>query len=362
MMPLFTIAAPEVINTDGQFSHGQSVTISGSGFGVKSTAAPKKWDTFDDGTSTGLLSDHEPNWVAWWPPPDRYGVSYTNITAHSGPLSVMAHITDGEFFGSNYYTIPAPATEMFVSYWWRTRDADDGDDTTTKMARISSSEEAGGGGVYTGAGNMTLGGTFNIAEHSGPYCAWNNGETGELFFDADVARLTFPTMNSWFRVDMYKKLSTPGQHDGASYVKMFVPQVDEYPTEANNYTAMTRASGQTFLLDTFLLGAMDGGVPNHDYEVHTDDVYIDTTPARIEICDTATWAARTHCEVQLPTTWSTTQATATINRGSFGAPDPAYLYIVDSTNTANANGYAITFGSASPDTTAPSEPSGLSVM
>lgn len=46
-----SLAAPSVSSTSGTFSHGNSVTISGSSFGSKSTAAPVKYDDFDGGVA-----------------------------------------------------------------------------------------------------------------------------------------------------------------------------------------------------------------------------------------------------------------------------------------------------------------------
>jgi fibronectin type 3 domain-containing protein len=62
------------------------------------------------------------------------------------------------------------------------------------------------------------------------------------------------------------------------------------------------------------------------------------------ICDASTWAARTHCEIQIPTAWSDNAASVTVHQGSFASGTHAYLYVVDSTNTPNANGFPVTFG------------------
>ena len=59
-------AAPSVTSTSGTFSHGNSVTISGSSFGSKATADPLKWETFEDGVvgtnveTTGYWSAEHP--------------------------------------------------------------------------------------------------------------------------------------------------------------------------------------------------------------------------------------------------------------------------------------------------------------
>ena len=358
-------AAPAITGVSGTIKGGESVTISGSGFGTKATAAPKKFDTFDNGVNGTPLNARDGSWRIYEcanggnpnPNCDGQGALYSNAFAHSGSLSVGRRIVNFENFNTNYYTYPQPSTEMFISYWWRTANADSSDKTIIKMSRINSSTAAGGGGVYNGAGGTTLGGTFDLMSGSGPYCAFNNGTAmQELFFsttDGSVARLATPPRNTWIRVDMHKKLSSPGVSNGAISINML--GVDS----ASNMAAMTRAAGKSFLLDTVLLGLEDGAAANHSYEMYIDDMYIDTTPARIEICNSSTWNARTSCEIQPATSWSASSVTFTGNQGSIAASSSRYLYVVDSTGAANSNGYPITFG-ATTSTLAP--PTGLKVI
>ena len=46
-----------------------------------------------------------------------------------------------------------------------------------------------------------------------------------------------------------------------------------------------------------------------DSYAYWDDVYIDTTQARVEIGDAPTYAASRHREIQLPTAWSDSSIT-----------------------------------------------------
>ena len=78
-----------------------------------------------------------------------------------------------------------------------------------------------------------------------------------------------------------------------------------------------------------------------------DDVYVDATQARVEICNTATWATRTHCEIQIPVTWSSSSIGIKVNPGSFVSLANQYLYVVDSSGSVST-AYQI-----SGDTTAP---------
>lgn len=101
---------------------------------------------------------------------------------------------------------------------------------------------------------------------------------------------------------------------------------------------------------------MDGNPGTHNYDVYIDDVYVDSTPARVEVCKESTWATRKHCEIQPATAWGTSSITIVANAGTLDA-GTNYLYVVDSANTANTNGVGVTVGNGA-DTTAPSRSAG----
>lgn len=80
--------------------------------------------------------------------------------------------------------------------------------------------------------------------------------------------------------------------------------------------------------------------------------------ARVELCNTTTWTARTHCDVQPITAWVDGLVSITFNQGSSTSGQTAYLYVVDSAGAVNASGYPVTIGSGggtpTPDPTASS--------
>jgi len=330
---------PMVTGVSGTLADGASITVLGCGFGEKVQAAPVKFDTFDDGSNGALLRDHDPQWQ----PYDAVGLTYSNEAPHSGSLCVGHHNTDGEMFVTNSFTYAPASQEIFVSYWWKV-DVNSAVGTIVKMTRMSSSSAAGGGGVYNGAGATTLGGTYDLASPgAGPYCAFTANAAGDdetpCTGSWDTNYLPAPPTSTWIKVDFHKKLSTPGSADGA--IGLWSPGSFEIDRD----DVMTRGAGASFLMDTVLLGTMDGSDEAHDYYVYLDDVYVDTSQARVEICDSANWAARSRCEIQPATAWSTTSATVTLNRGSFSPSDGAYLYVVEPSGRVNAGGRSVTFGS-----------------
>lgn len=339
-------AAPSVTGSSGTFVSGQSVTITGASFSTKSPAAPIKWTSFEEGTNGDYLYSHDTSWCAYTNGVSScgaggdgmFGMSYSNNSPASGTLHASSHITSAQGFITNFYVLSTPANELFVSYKWKYRDYDD-TFTVTKLTRLNSSTAAGGGGYYNGVGKT-------VEEYVGTLPAtWTN-----LYYDAGSGDVTTAGTsglnldNNWHKINVYKKLSSPaGTANGV--VGFWVDG-----QHSDIYTGLTtRNTGQTFQLDTVLLGSMDGAATPGDYYIDIDDVYIDNTLSRVEICTGATWADRGTCEIQIPSAWSDTSVTVTVNQGAFADSSSQYLYVVDSTGDGGT-GRQITFGSSSSPT------------
>lgn len=85
-------AAPIINTISSAITDGSIITISGTGFGPKSTAAPYRWDNFESGTVAADLS----GWLL-----DSSGGAkpqYSNLRSHSGTKSGLA-----QFIGVGNY-------------------------------------------------------------------------------------------------------------------------------------------------------------------------------------------------------------------------------------------------------------------
>ena len=61
----------------------------------------------------------------------------------------------------------------------------------------------------------------------------------------------------------------------------------------------------------------------------------------IVLADKPVLSQATIVENQIPSAWSDTSITATVNLGKFAQGQPVYLFVVDSTGTASAAGLAL---------------------
>lgn len=84
-----------------------------------------------------------------------------------------------------------------------------------------------------------------------------------------------------------------------------------------------------------------------------DDVYVDTTLSRVIIGNASTYSACTVLEPQPPTAWDSGggSITVTVNQGALTA-GTVYVYVWDSSNNYNTNGYEVTLSESGASTPA----------
>jgi len=328
------------------------LSISGSAFGAKSPAAPILWENFESGVAGANLPTTS-RWIALY---SSDGGAFSNPaidylatpgTAYSGTLAAYNHFKvpssgSNESFNTSYYLF-TPTDRLYYSYQWRWEATSSGDTrTVTKAGRMLSDRTPLD--YYTGSGNSAIS-TFDA---SGPHLISlsysTSAETPTTVMNQNVNPDPYKTVlaeNAWNRHEMYKKLSTPGVADGEVWFA-----VGNYIAFSDN-TAVTRAAGETYQIHEVLLGLMTAGLilgSETETRMWVDDVYVDNTQARVEVCDSSTWAARTHCEPQIPLTWGSGEITATQNLGSFTAGSSGFVYVIDENGLVNSNGVAMTFG------------------
>lgn len=328
-------AAPSVSGVSGTLTSGQAVTVSGADFGAKTTAAPLKFDQFE-GTVGESMVDR--GWSA-------YGGATATVSAsraHGGTRSALSPLPAGtEAFDGAYLPL-SNLTTVYSSIWFYWDRVPSGAATggeIFKWIRISAAASPGTDpyhGVPQFRSQAQPAGAGWCYDELNP----NDSLGGSGFVQTDCA--IFPTRNDWTRMDvLYTLSSPPGTANGTLRTwyngTLSMDQVG----------VVTRASGIADSLTSILLPQMASlAGSSSSYEFSVDDVYIDSTPARVEICNASTFAAASHCEVQPATSWAASSIVITLNRGSFGASDTAYLYVLDSSNAPNSAGFAVTFGTA----------------
>lgn len=309
-VPTISLAAPADINVSGTISHGESVTITGSGFGTKATVAPILWDTVENRSTYSGLSNGATIPVGGSNPwGENEGVKLSTTESRTGGKCYKSTGIKGALGGRDIGSSPAA---VYVSWWWKPSASVTDGDHSSKFIRLS--------------GPDLVNQTFSWTQAQD--YVYDSGYVVERY-------VTYPgVVNQWnFHEVWFNNTS-----------KTYSVRVNGVTT-ANN---VPWASG-TFQFDYLWKLGWDGG-GNNPPSITTwmDDIYVDNTPQRVTMCTGATWANAGPCEVQVPTAWGTSLISAEVNQGALADEDTAYLYVVDSSGNANASGYQVTIGGGAP--------------
>jgi hypothetical protein len=354
-----SLAAPSVTSVSGTIKHGQSFTINGSGFGTKSTAAPKVWDD----CSGTKVSDR---WSGAWPDAG----SAANQLTYRAPLRSVAlphsHISkylagahaDGAGYNAGYNVmvwktltgVTYPKYIYLSAYVRHDPSWYFGSDNNMKTFDFSN-----GDSPYT----MNSGSDSNwYGEYNGQFSSANN--PGAWHMNDDGASLMIPDANGrsvwwdaaanvftgWVKQEF--ELLITNQSNG--YFKVWENGV----LKVNYLGSTDKYSGST---KSIALGGYTRQSNNANNWRYFADIYFDESSSRVLICNGSTYANRGLCEVQIPAAWSDSGISVNLNQGAFADSSIKYLYVVDSAGAVNSGGYSVTFGSGGgTDTTAPAAP------
>ena len=350
------LAAPALQQVSGSMDHNGTVTITGSGFGAKASAAPLVWDNATgsalSGQWTGAWPDKLPGYnTGYYAPMRGIDLPHTHDTRYIAGAHAANTGADSGYAVMVFKAIQAPAFPYFIYASWYQRVDDQwhfGGDNNFKTFDYSLGTEpyAANQSWYTAYGPPLPGSTTDIPQWTyeiGTPLALpdNNGH------NAWWGMAVNPMAGKWSKVEITIRVSN--QKDG--YVKVF-----ENGHQVINYSGVTDTYGGS--QRTISVGGyarMQGYPTNWRYY---DDIYIDTSLQRVVLADKPVLSQATIIEPQIPTSWSDSSITATVNLGKFTQGQTAYLLVVDATGPPRAAGKAVTAGGNS---FMPNAPSGVAV-
>lgn len=376
MVPVICNAAPTVSGVSGVVQHDGTITITGSSFGTKSTAAPVAWDNLEDGACNTTAT------VGSWSSVNDLSISTANQRHARSRYNAVVNFNK-EAWGN--FTGGSDAPTWFVQYWFYL-DNDfnfssniDNNLGNIKIFRMWSTgsglnnlrvqllscytsdlvvevvdQNHGGYGVGWSKSNYAGPTIDQILGHSAP-SEILGGDLGWRNYDnVDI------TKGTWHLFQFEFKESSLDNYDGVFRWwfdgKLIVDVRD----------VRTRTSAQPSSMRPAVVGwynSHGNGADGNDH-FYLDDAYIDNTWARVEIGNASTYNACTRREIQIPLAWANGSITVKVNQGAFSSGTTAYLYVVNSDGSVNTNGYPVMIGSGgSPtDVTPPEQPNGISVI
>jgi len=352
MLPLYCLAAPSVSGISGTIGQGQTLTISGSGFGTHADHNASRhylaagWENFETGVADSVFSGNSgPELVtntALQKANSNYAAkgyrwatahAYTNVWGAAKNTTTMYgfHLDLGETFQK----------KIFISGWFMFPEGfdtgiyyQDGDLDQSKficMTPRGTLNPGDGGKTYF----STRGGASFVTENT-------NTEDGHLGEGDHTPLFTNSPMGTWHRFDIYADLTKPeGQKIHNWYVdgRKVIRNHEFYNADAN-LTSAGIVNGFNYL--SWLMYQFAGD-DTYVWPQYLDDAFANFTQARVEISESPTWneTVQTHKEIQIPTAWSDTSITVSANPGSIDTSGDLYLYVIDDTGLVNANGYLI---------------------
>ena len=353
-------AAPSISGVSGTITNGQSITISGSGFSTKTTAAPLL-SSYDNATTSN-------NWSGGslggsWTTSGTISLSQTQQRSTHTQNSYAVTYDNNSGYDSVRYQRESADDKLYVSFWMYRDNATlnmvTGSGDNAKFLRIYQDSSGTEGDTYYQLVCNSSGDAMSLRS-SGDQTAdcdgWTVDYTSSLYnadryssikFNA-AANSTLPKMQNWEHYEYYMDYpSTTGNNDATNIIWK------DGATVARSIDIAVNEAGAANEWRWVMLGQVSGAY-SPSYNEYIDQVYIDNTPARVFISDSSTMtmpdiASHHHSEIQVASSWSDSSITFTLNQGSFANGSTVYVYVVDSAGAVNATGEAITFGGVASD-------------
>jgi hypothetical protein len=313
-----TCATPVVSSGDDALTVGASYVISGSGFGSKPTAAPIKFDSFETGKPGEVLS----GW-AFSSNQSRHPV-YSDTYARPNSARSAKCLFDNEQWLSSYgLQFATDVTAAYIDFWYL-YDPASPPSRNHKLFRFYSGMVDGlpNLGYYVSCDPSTNDALAQSGVDTGTNMQWVDWGWGH----AD---------KQWVHFQGYFRASSTITDDGEAH--LWIDGV--HRVNQPRFRTRTEANPTHWHSIWFgnFLGHEEMGTcaasPGASF-TYWDDVYVDFTQARVEIGDAATYDGCSHREIQIPTEWSDTSITITVNGGSFVDGAAVYLYVADATGKA----------------------------
>ena len=314
-------AAPTVTSVAGRVSQGETVTIRGSGFLDKSPAAPLVWADFEQGIQPSPLGINK-TWneigSMGWSTEGFNGTRGAKATDGVGIWLLRADFDAWTRDGQKFYVFRRQRMNFLItdtSQNWK----------SWRMWPAST----GYPNIYAAPSN----GRVYVEQVGAESGFWGNMN---------------PRTTNWYAEELIGQASSaPGVKDGRLTVRFDGRQ-------STSGTLMTRSASKPALMTkNYVVHGVQANPSRWNpawqssNRMWVDDVYADTTWARVMLGNASTYSSVTRMEPQIPTTWSNGSISVVANTDLFPAGSTAYLYVVDKNGNVNSNGFPVVVGSGS---------------
>lgn len=289
-------------------STGGAIVVFGSGFGTKAAAAPAIWDDFESGTigqdvvTPAIGSDY-------YYSPDVYAaggidgtqcaVSTSSVTSNPG----LAH-----YWGTGTHRYAFASQDVKIT-------GSNVLGANLKTLRLNSMNNAGSVDATHGYPNIALGKEVNSTTC---YARCNMGLLPP--YGNDLNAYTSWSFSDWTVMSVWIYTGTAGNTDGFSGRTINGTHAQE------TSRVQTSDSGNSSAMDG-IRGANFSGYAQNSSTVYLDNIYADSSLARVELCNDDDYTRATVRRPLPPTAWAADEITATIYTYGFANGDSAWLFV-----------------------------------
>ena len=313
VLPGLVVAQPIPSFVAGETTEGGLAIVSGTGFGANSGNR----SVFDNASSS-IYPDisHDSSVPAGTGFPFRsntYGKSgalkFTHTHRRLPSLAAGFRTTGGKGHLHNPYALgganPTPDhTQIYATFWYKPDENIVGSNHSSKFIRVW--DDNGGNGTRISWTQMHL--TYG-RERTPSWKKWggNTAEWNRLEFyvNSDTG-----VIKTWTNGRLVHDISDFAKHPG-------------HPDKGINVER---------------IGFDPGGANPPRFESSISEIYVSTSPARIELCDAPEWAQCSLRELQQVESWAADQVVFTVARGHFLGDTPLYIYVLDQHGRVNETG------------------------
>lgn len=355
-------AAPSISSASGEFSHGERVTLNGTGLGnrpdfndIDDTWKGHRYmnfrfTDFSAGTFPSQSSyNNNPRQSdgfypqrsgAWWSSWSNEGLSVENGgPSRSGKYLKRRQLSGTSEIGGASVWMPGAADaygDLLISASFM-MSATGNRQQSGKAFRVWGDTSAGSIYITSGGGGYSLRGDGSVENCSGGF----NGDGIEWGDGPHEFQL-----GNWDRVTL--------EFDKSS--GLITAYINGEYQWANKWWCNFGLGGHTIdfpnMLDDQSRGYGNDGSYNYA------DIYIDFSQARVVLGDKSSYSSSSKRELQLPIQWSSTSIAFALNAGEFSNGQTVYLYVMDSNGSVNQQGFPIVIGG---DGTAPNPPTNIRI-
>ncbi|MCK4305850.1 MAG: hypothetical protein KAY24_16555 [Candidatus Eisenbacteria sp.] len=292
-----------VTDVFGHFATGDTVTINGVGFGAKSPALPLLWDDFEGHPIGAGIGDPIVGSYS------RIGITvYTDANSYSGQVCAYSNIDGtGGFPGLVANWVPNEAKDAFASMKFKIVSSYGSvAPHNIKLLRLNAHDPD----PTHGYPNFNIGNECTQTTFKGII---NHGLLGQIYFGG-FGDLPNPT--GWNSLSIWDHMGDPDTANGFAG-RCINDQVNEI------HDRITLQSGHLGgLRSAFFCGYISH--EGHDVDLYLDDLYADTSLARVEI-----YADTGFHEMQVPIAWSDGSISVICNSGSYAPGTEVQLVVYD---------------------------------